>query len=360
MSDAFSCSWNGWAFLEICYKQRRGEDVDEEHASSKYNDGLWSWAKIVNRGQTTIESWTWDDKQENVTGLKQRNVPQPIPIEKAMLFRLRSNNNNPEGISLLRNAYRAYRFMTVMQDLEAVVYERGPGLPIIYVPPELLSGDATAEQQSTLTTYQKLGAQIRLGARMGIVFPAATFEDGTPTGYKIEFISPSSMGSLQIREAIRDYRKEIFTSLAMSFMLMGQNEHGSFALASSHTDISAMMVGSILKSLLDVVNKSGVARLMKYNGVSRQYWPEIQHGDFEKQSLEELSSFFVPMVREGLISRDPQLEAFLRDKSGAPPLAAGAVEAFEEAYQQGVESMAAKTYGASNQQTQSADEGIKL
>ena len=61
-----------------------------------------------------------------------------IPIDKALLFRTKSRKDNPEGRSILRNAYRSWYFKRRIQEVEGIGIERDlAGLPVMYAPADL-------------------------------------------------------------------------------------------------------------------------------------------------------------------------------------------------------------------------------
>ena len=47
-----------------------------------------------------------------------------IPMEKCLLFRTQTHKNNPEGRSILRNAYRSWYFKKRIEEIEGVGIER--------------------------------------------------------------------------------------------------------------------------------------------------------------------------------------------------------------------------------------------
>ena len=58
-----------------------------------------------------------------------------IPMSKALLFRTKSRKNNPEGRSILRNAYRSWYFKRRIQEIEGIGIERDlAGLPVMHGP----------------------------------------------------------------------------------------------------------------------------------------------------------------------------------------------------------------------------------
>ena len=110
ISEALTMFPFGWAWLEIVYKLRKG-DVRDPRRRSKFNDGLVGLRKIALRMQTSFFRWEFDDNG-GIQSMIQNPAPEfkfhNIPISKSILFRTKKDGNNPEGRSLLRNAYRSW------------------------------------------------------------------------------------------------------------------------------------------------------------------------------------------------------------------------------------------------------------
>src|SRR3990167_5649507 len=94
---------------------------------SRYSDGRIGIRKLGFRGQETLLRWEFDD-HGGVQGMIQQAPPGfklvEIPIAKSLLVRVSSEKNNPEGISLLRNAYRPYYIKTNIEEIEVIGAER--------------------------------------------------------------------------------------------------------------------------------------------------------------------------------------------------------------------------------------------
>ncbi|MCB6614658.1 hypothetical protein LI127_15610, partial [Anaerostipes hadrus] len=73
------------------------------------------------RSQDSLYQWEYDD-EDNLIGMTQMPPPNfglyTIPLEKAIHFRTRSRKGNPEGRSILRNAYRSWYFKKGIQEFE--------------------------------------------------------------------------------------------------------------------------------------------------------------------------------------------------------------------------------------------------
>ena len=89
------------------------------------------------------------------------------------------HKNSPEGRSVLRNAYRSYYFIKRLKEIEAILVERMPGFPVIYVPNSLLdkaaaaipTGSQPSPQQAaamqTLQNYKNIVTGVRINEQMG-------------------------------------------------------------------------------------------------------------------------------------------------------------------------------------------------
>src|SRR5215469_5865619 len=153
----------GYSLHEIVYKRRLGPEPKERQIpeeelpanepenlpTSKHNDGLIGWRRLPIRGQETILKWFFDDNGQ-ITGVTQQPWLAPlidIPIEKLLLFRPTSHKHNPEGRSVLRTAYRDYFFVKRLEELEAILFERMGGFPLLYLPSDLI--DKAASQNTS-------------------------------------------------------------------------------------------------------------------------------------------------------------------------------------------------------------------
>ncbi len=108
LSEILSMLAFGWSFLEIVYKRRLS---DRGSTRSAFDDGRIGWRKWAIRAQESLERWEFDD-EGGAQAMVQRLDVEPhvatIPIEKALLFRTTVHKGNPEGRSILRNAYRCF------------------------------------------------------------------------------------------------------------------------------------------------------------------------------------------------------------------------------------------------------------
>ena len=158
ISEILSFLTYGWSFHEIVYKRRMG-NTKNPTTKSKYTDGLIGWKKLPIRAQETLYRWEYDN-EDNLLGMTQMPPPDfgtyTIPMSKALLFRTKSRKNNPEGRSILRNAYRSWYFKRRIQEIEGIGIERDlAGLPVMHGPEGLdLWNDAAARLNDNIEKAQ--------------------------------------------------------------------------------------------------------------------------------------------------------------------------------------------------------------
>jgi len=311
----------GYAFCEIVYKKRGGRATNDPTKYSAFNDGKFGWRKIALRAQETTFGWELDEKG-GVKGLQQQDPnAQPlvvIPIEKALLFRASSAKNNPEGKSLLRNAYRAWRFKKVIEEIEAIGMERDlAGMPIAYVPPELLSSNATPVQKATLEAVKKMVRGVKRNENEGIVFPMSYDANGKPL-YDFKLLTAGGNRQFDTDKIITRYEKRMVMTLLADWLFLGHDATGSFALGSSKIDLFMASIGQIALGIAETFNQHAIPRLLELNGMDGARPPEITVGKLEHVDLGVLADFIQKAAASGAMVVDDSLDEYLRLIAGLP------------------------------------------
>lgn len=310
----------GFSFHEIVYKVRDGYS-DDAKRNSRYSDGRIGWRKWAVRAQETLQEWMIDHTG-GIQGMEQMDPSggglHQIPIQKALLFRTSTSRNNPEGRSLLRNAYRPWYYKHRIEEIEAVGIERDlAGLPMAYVPPEYLSSTATAAQKAVLNSITSIVQNVKRNEQEGIVFPAAYDENGNRV-FDLNLLSASGSRQFDTGGVIQRYDQRIAMSLLSDFLLLGSDRVGSFALGASKIDLWTMSVDSIAKSIAEVVNTYAIPRLLKINGMRTDQMPYLTYGQVASVDITELSGYVERLTNAGAIVPDRDLETHLRSLADLP------------------------------------------
>lgn len=316
ISEILSFLPYGWSYHEIVYKRRMGKSRDRR-TRSKYSDGLIGWQKLPIRSQDTLYRWEYDN-QDNLVGMTQMPPPDygllTIPIEKAMLFRTESAKDNPEGRSILRNAYRSWYFKRRLQEIEAIGVERDlAGLPVITGPEGLdLWDEDDPEAVKIYAALTKMVKNIRRNEFEGLVLSS---------GYKAELLSTGGTRQFNTNEIINRYDTKMAMTVMADFIMLGHQKVGSFALSSDKTELFSVAIGSFLDVICETFNNQGIPSLIDMNGSRFEGitdYPKLMHGNIEDVDITKLSAFMKDMTGVGILIPDEALEDYVREVANLP------------------------------------------
>jgi hypothetical protein len=276
ISEILSFLTFGWSAHELVYKRRLGRNSDPR-LKSKYTDGLIGWQKLPIRAQDTLWEWLYDDN-DNLLGLAQMPPPTfeiiQIPIEKLLLFRTKSRKGNPEGRSILRNAYRSWYFKRRIQEIEGIGIERDlAGFPVLKAPEGMNIWDEDDPDMTAIRLLtEKIVQNIRRDSMEGLSLPA---------GWELQLLSTGGRRQFDTNAIIERYDTRIAMTVLADFVLLGHQQVGSFALSSDKTELFSMAVGAYLDIICEVFNNQAIPTLIDLNsehfsGITD--YPTLEHG----------------------------------------------------------------------------------
>lgn len=316
ISEILSFLTYGWSFHEIVYKRRMGKSRNRK-TNSKYSDGLIGWQKLPIRSQDTLYQWEFDE-HDNLIGMTQQPPPDfgtiTIPIRKAMLFRTESAKDNPEGRSILRNAYRSWYFKRRIQEIEAIGIERDlAGLPVFHAPEGTdIWDDKDDDMVKINAALMGMVKSIRRDEYEGLVLPH---------GFEFELVSTGGARQFDTNAIINRYDTKIAMTVLADFIMLGHQKVGSFALSSDKTELFSVAISSFLDVICETFNNQGIPSLIDMNGAHFDAitdYPQLAHGDVDKRDITKLSTFLKDMVGVGILIPDEDLEDYVREVANLP------------------------------------------
>jgi hypothetical protein len=316
--EILSCLTYGWSWHEIVYKKRDGEN-------SKYDDGLFGWRKIPIRSQETLLRWAFDDTG-GVKAMVQLAPPHyktvVIPVEKSLLFRTSLSKGNPEGRSLLRNAYRSWYFKKRAEEIEAIGMERDlAGMPVGKLPAEYFDAPAGSKQEKMLKAFQKMVRSVRRDEQEGILIPNSFDQDTKQPLFDFQLLSSSGGRQFDTNAIIQRLEQRMLMTVMADFIMVGHQNVGSYALHTDKTGLFRASINSIAMAIADVFNRHAVPRLFEINGIKLGELPKIVPNDVDPPDLTQLSQFMGQMSSVGMNwFPDPELEKFLRSAARLPDM----------------------------------------
>ena len=256
VSDAFTFLPFGFAAMEMWCKERKGAGGNPR---SKYTDGRIGFADIALIGHDSIQEWAYDpDDPNELIGLWQLAPPAytrvMVPRSKWLHFRTRAEKDNPEGESILRQAYYHYYNMMRLETVENISLERtGAGIPVIHLP----KGATTVADHgpdSDEAAAQEIVKSVRIDEQGGIV---------EPDGWVFRLERPNGRVDPELFDLpIRRHRSGMLMSVLAVFLELGTARVGSFALAEQGQNFFHTAFEAYVQSYEETYNGEAIPFLM--------------------------------------------------------------------------------------------------
>lgn len=322
ISEILSMVQYGFSLHEIVYKRRCGQ-AEQKSMRSRFADGRVGWGDLPIRSQDTISRWLFDDSGD-IIGAEQSAPPDyrivRLPMHKCILFRTSARKNNPEGAALFRPAYRAWWMKKNLEAVEGIGVERDlAGLPIAWVPEELLQKQATPSEQAMLSRIEEIVKNIRQDEQAGVVMPLIYDENGRQK-FDLKLMSSGGSRAFDTDKIIQRYDHRIAMTALGDFLLMGQTSSSTGSMA-MHQDKTGMF-GRSINAYLDIIEaqlREPVAKLIHLNSFAVSEYPRITHDNIEQIDVLKLGDYITKLSGAGFpLFPNRTLEAFLCEVAGLP------------------------------------------
>ena len=300
ISDILSFLIYGYGAFEVTVKE--------------VSPGRFIWSGMENRPQTTVSSWIMD-KRNIAVGFNQRDSKgntAKVALNRCLHFRTTTFKNNPEGKSILRNAYRDWYYRTNIERIESIGIERDlTGLPVLTPPDEIDLADETGAMSDAGTWAWNVVKNIKRNEQEGLVLPF---------GWEFNLIGSPGQRQFDLNDVIARYDGRIATSVLSQFMILGMNSTGNGALSKEQVDLFYKAVEGFALIIARVVNTQfmGTKVLQTLNGLKKQ--PKIVPIGSNRPDLQEVAAFLARLFKFNAITPDEKLEIELRRLAGLPEM----------------------------------------
>ena len=328
--DVLSMNMFGFSVHEKVYRKRYTSN------GSKYNDGIIGWKKLPIRAQETIEKFIFSPDGNDILGVKQNlsgisdqynrfsgreSKEVVLPRSKIMLFRSGKHRGDPFGKSPLRDAYLAWRFLTALEDLEATSVSKDvSGIPVLSIPPQYLSEDASPSQKAIKLYYENALRNLQMNQQTAFLLPLAYDEVSKQPLFKLELLSMDGKKAFDLNK-IKDYYKNlIVTSLFSEINQIGQSQVGSFALGSLKNSMTGLAAQAMIKTIAEVLNKELIEQTYLLNNWNVARAGTLDFDGVEDVDLEQLSKSYQRYSSTGLLELDREVLNAVRESVGIDPL----------------------------------------
>lgn len=315
LTEALTFLSFGWSILEVTYKVRRGMNKDNR-LESRYKDGLVGWRGFGPRTQESLRRWIYDvTYKDRLTHMEQFTLEKgtvPVPLNRCLHFRTKSIKNNPEGRSILRNAYRPWYLKKRIEEVEGIGIERDmAGLPVLVAPERMdLWNPDDPRMVDNKRAAEAIVRNIRMDEQMGVLLPF---------GWELKLLATGGKRAVNTTEVINRYDQRIAMTVLADFILLGHtNRMGSFALAKSKTGIFAMSLVGYLNVMRDTFNTTEIPRLWRMNGFPMEMMPRLDYTPIDSAPLGDLARYITAISGAGVDMTPPALGRFLLQQAGIP------------------------------------------
>lgn len=330
VSEALSSNIFGFSVHEKVYRRRNKSN------GSKYNDNLIGWKRLPIRNQETIEKFIFSDDGNDILGVKQnlntisdlynrytnRTLKEVVlPRSKIMLFRAGKHKGDPFGKSMLREAYLAWRFLTVIEEIEANgVAKDLAGLPVLKLPPQYLSADASPEQKAIRAYYENVMRNLQMNQQSALILPQAFDPDTRNPLFELELLSLNGSKAMDTSKIKEYYKNMIVTALFADVLIMGQSGGGSFALGQIKNSLSASAAEAMLDKIVNVINNDLIRQTYELNNWDTSRMGSMDYDNLENDDLESFSKAVQRFASTSVIEVDRAVLNRVRESIGVDPL----------------------------------------
>lgn len=323
--DVLSSNVFGFSVHEKVYRKRLKAN------GSLYDDGVIGWKKLAIRVQESISKFLFSEDGNDIIGVQQnlstindiynrfskRSNLVNLPRSKFLLFRIGKHRGDPFGKSPLRDAYLAWRFLTQLEELEALgVAKDLNGIPVLSLPPQVLAADGDQEQR---LYFENAIRNLQVGEQMGIILPSLYDEQGKPL-YDIKLLSSDGKKNFDLNKIKEYYRSLIFISLFADILLQGNTSTGSFALGAIKNSLSGAYAERLISNIAEVIQNDLIRQTYEINSWPTERMGKLDFDGLDNTDIESLSKYLQRVASVGLLEKDRAVLNAVRQGIGIDPL----------------------------------------
>jgi hypothetical protein len=328
VKDALSSNIYGFSVHEKVFRKRN------KNSGSLYNDNKIGLKKIALRHQESIHRFIYDLEGNEIEGVEQvisgmnnqrygssKQNRVILPKEKYIHITTGRNRNDPFGKSPLRDVYLAWRYLTVIQEIEAAGVARDlQGIPVLEIPAQYMSSEASPDQKAMYETFKNLVRNIQSNSQSGIILPSATDPDTRTKLFSLSLLDSQGKKSFDTLKVKEFYQNQIYTGLSADILLLGQGGSGSFALGQIKNSLTGSAVESMLDNIVETFNRDTIRQLYELNNMDASRACVLDYENLHTTDLETVSKAYQRFASVGLVEVDRDILNNVRGTVGVDKL----------------------------------------
>lgn len=329
IKDALSANTYGFAIQEKVFFRRN------KNSGSMFNDNKIGLKKLALRNQETIEKFIFDETGDNIVGVKQnlsgvvgnryinnKELEIVIPRSKYMHITMGRNRGDPFGKSPLRDAFIAWKYLEVLSELEATGVMRDlAGVPILKVPAQYMSADASDEQKAILENLKNIVRNLQANTQSGVILPSAMDEATRTPLFDLGLLSTEGgRKSFDLNVIKAYYQNQIYTAMSADILTMGQSTTGSYSLASVKNTLTGSYAEAMLDTIVDAFNRDVIRHLYQLNGFDVTRCASLDYENLHNPDLDIISRFGQRLAATSMLPRTHDVVNYFLTAAGLEPI----------------------------------------
>lgn len=311
-------SWNDWlreAFLYLAYGHYAFEKVFTTIQGGRW-DGAVTWKEFAPRHPSTFEHH-WFDKHGHFIGVQQQAfagddnqfVTKEIPFSKLLWFSHQSEAGNPLGMSVLRPAYKHWKYKDGFYSVQAIAIERqGAGVPYAAYP--------TGTKEADIDKAEEMLQNIQAHEQSYITHDME---------WDVGFVDMGQGKVLDPKDAIEHHDEMIPKSVLAGFINLTQGDRGSFALSNDSSNFFTYSIQQTANYVAGVLFKA-IKELLDINYPNLPLYPKLRFNKVGHISVEKILDGIKQLGTDGFLTPTVDLENHLREVLNLPSMG---IEDFE-------------------------------
>lgn len=281
----------GFSVFEMIYEIRNGR-IYLVDLAPRIQHSIERW-KLNDGSKGVVQRIRNDDKIEG----KVRSATVEIPIQKLLILTNDMEGDDVTGQSVLRPAWKHYTYKELLYKIQGISAERyGVGVPVVKLPEDYGEGDKDKAEEAARDLRSNENAYVVL-----------------PGGFEIEILTPTgNPQGAQIDSSITHHNKMILMSVLASFLGLGTDTTGSFALSKDQSSFFLKHVEDKAKYLAEEFTEQVIKRLVEYNFGEGAECPRLTFSPLGDLDFQEMSNVLKTLADGGLLEVDGRMKQFTR------------------------------------------------
>lgn len=285
------------------------------------HSGMVGWKKFAPRHPSTIERWFFDIhgepravEQSVYSEAAPENMPVTIPTSKLLTFTHQEEAGNVLGVSVLRPAYKHWRYKDGFYAVQAIAIERqGAGVPYAQYPQGTPDGelDATEEMLQNIQAHEQ-----------------SYFMYGED--WEVGFTNMGAQSVLNPSGAIEHHDAMIPKSVLAGFLNLPQDGKGSYALSEDSSGFFNFSLQTGANYIADVITRQAIREITDLNWPGLNQYPKLRFDRVGHLGMGQVLEAIEKSVKAEVLTPDIGLENRVRDYLNLPAVDEEDFEEFRE------------------------------